>query len=97
MKTSTPKFKLGNVRITDRARAIAPNDKIQKLLERHQRGDWGDMSEQGKRLNNRALEDKSQLLSVFGKGAGRIWIITDGDRENTVVLTPEDGRERRQK
>ena len=33
-------------------------DAIQKCLERHKKGDWGDLCEEDKKLNDEALENE---------------------------------------
>jgi hypothetical protein len=63
-----------------------------EFLARHLRGDWGDLCEEDRRLNDRALQDGSRLLSSYQTRAGhRIWIITeaqddDGHRAATTIL-----------
>ena len=56
-----------------------------ELLSRHQRGDWGDALEEDKELNDRALEEGGQLLSVYCLDAGRVLIWTDYDRSYTRI------------
>jgi hypothetical protein len=67
-----------------------------EFLSRHLRGDWGDLCEEDRRLNDLALQDGSRLLSAYQTRAGhRIWIITeaqddDGHRAATTILLPEE-------
>ncbi len=37
-----------------------------------------------------ALRYGSRLLSAYGQGAAKLWIITEADRSSTTVLRPED-------
>jgi hypothetical protein len=67
-----------------------------KSLNRHVRGDWGDVDRDDKQANNRALKEGSRLLSTyndkrFGKhGVATIWMITEADRSATTVLFPDE-------
>lgn len=67
-----------------------------EFLGRHLKGDWGDLCEEDRRLNDLALVDGSRLLSAYQTKAGqRIWIITeaqddDGRRASTCLLLPEE-------
>ena len=70
---------------------------IINLVERHIGKDWGDLSDDDKRLNDEALHDGSRILSAYilKKTRVRIWIITeaaddDGERAATTVLLPEE-------
>jgi hypothetical protein len=70
--------------------------KPSEFLSRHLRGDWGDLDEEDKALNDAALIDGSRLLSAHETRKGeRIWVITeaagdDGRRGSTCLLLPED-------
>ena len=68
------------------------------LLERHQSGDWGQLSEEDKEANREALADGGRLMSVYpladeiladGK-APVVWMITEADRSVTTMLLPEE-------
>ena len=70
---------------------------IINLVERHIGKDWGDLSDDDKRLNDEALHDGSRILSAYilPKTDAKIWIITeaaddDGERVATTVLLPEE-------
>jgi hypothetical protein len=56
---------------------------------RHLRGDWGDLCEVDKQLNDEALLKGGHLLSAYGDECGRkFWIRTEADRSYTTVLLP---------
>lgn len=58
---------------------------------RHVSGDWGDMCDEDKELNNEALKDGERLLSAYTLSSGvRIWVITEWDRSVTTCLLPEE-------
>jgi hypothetical protein len=60
------------------------------LLDRHVRGDWGEMDAHDRRANDRAVRDGGRIFSSYGTGAQRLWVITEADRSSTTVLRPED-------
>lgn len=84
-------FPLGNVVITPNALdQLTPAD-IQRGLQRHQAGDWGDLSEHDKQENESALGMGLRLLSSYRASGGvNFWIITEADRSVTTLLLPED-------
>jgi hypothetical protein len=67
-----------------------------KFLKRHIAGDWGDLCEDDRKLNDEALVDGSRLLSAYATSKGtKIWIITEaiddeGNRAATTFLKPEE-------
>ena len=63
-----------------------------RLVERHQRGDWGCVDDDDWRSNNQALESGERLFSAYDINdvRGRIWIITAADRAYTTILLPDD-------
>jgi hypothetical protein len=62
------------------------------FLARHLRGDWGDLDDEDRNMNDAALIDGSRLLSAYVTNKGeRLWIITeavggDGRRYCTTIL-----------
>lgn len=64
---------------------------ISNALNRHQSGDWGELCEEDKQVNEKALKDGDRILSVYiSSGGKRFWVITEADRSSTTVLMPED-------
>jgi hypothetical protein len=62
-----------------------------EYLERHVRGDWGDLCDEDKQANEEALEQGLRILSSYRLSSGvKIWIITECDRSATTVLLPEE-------
>jgi len=56
-------------------------------LQRHVRGDWGDLSEEDKEENEYSLTRHLRLLSAYERPPlPKIWIITEADRSVTTVL-----------
>lgn len=61
------------------------------LLDRHRRGDWGDVPEEDARANTEALASGARVLSAYRVvGDSKVWIITEADRSATTVLLPSE-------
>jgi hypothetical protein len=84
------KFPLGQIVATANATAQLDPESIQEALTRHAAGDWGDVCPEDAKSNAEALKHGDRLLSVYGTGEGKFWIITEWDRSVTTVLMPED-------
>ncbi|MFJ4346324.1 hypothetical protein [Pseudomonas sp. NPDC089401] len=92
-ETTKPKFRLGTLLFTQAIHRLFQDDKIDlvPLLHRHVRGDWGEVDNEDKQLNDRALNTHHRLFSAYDVAPHyRVWIITDADRSATTVLLPED-------
>ncbi len=67
-------------------------------LERHLTGDWGDLSENDKRLNDDAIEAErkgeptDRLFSAYKIRDDKIYIITEHDRSVTTIMYPDEYR-----
>ena len=84
-------LRLGRLVSTPNALESIPQHEILAAIARHQSGDWGDLSEEDRQANERALADRSRLLSVYHSLAGvKFYLITEADRSCTTVLLPED-------
>ena len=66
------------------------------FLNRHACGEWGELCDEDKALNNEALKDGSRILSAYHTTLGqKLWIITEavddnGRRAATTILLPEE-------
>lgn len=91
MAVQCASFQLGNVVITPNALdQLTPAD-IQRGLQRHQAGDWGELGEADRQENDNALRTGMRLLSAYRAASGVIfWIITESSREVTTLLMPDD-------
>jgi len=84
-------FELGETVITANAHAVLTSADVQAALDRHQRGDWGELEPADRVANERALINGSRILSAYISGHGvKFWLITEADRSSTTVLLPED-------
>ena len=88
---SGPKFPPGQVVATGTALATLSAQDMAAALDRHRRGDWGDVGKEDWQANERALKHGERLLSVYHAADGTLfWVITEWDRSLTTVLLPED-------
>jgi len=88
MTAHAAKFDVGQVIVTPTAsRALeASGQSADEVVLRHQSGDWGDVSEQERQVNEEALRRSYNLLSIYRTPAGqRVTIVTKGDRSLTLV------------
>ncbi len=92
-------FDLGAVVATPGALALLSRTTIDplSLVRRHARGDWGDLDEEDRRLNESAVIDGSRIFSSYliVTTGEKVWVITDaaddfGIRRVTTLLRPED-------
>lgn len=81
---------LGDVYVTANAQNRIPLPRILKALNRHRRGDFGDIHADDRELNIEAVDHGDRILSAYADGPTRFWIITEADRALTTVLLPED-------
>jgi hypothetical protein len=86
-----PKFPLGQIVATPNALNSVPDKEIKAALQRHVRGDWGNLDEEDKQENENALKQGRRMLSSYLTSQNtKFWIITEHDRSVTTVLLPED-------
>jgi hypothetical protein len=92
------KFPLGQIVATPAAlEAIeAAGQTPDFFLDKHAQGDWGEVCNGDKKLNDEALVDGGRLLSAYRTLKNeRIWVITeaadeDGNRLATTTLLPSE-------
>lgn len=92
----TPKFDPGQVVATQGAiQALAESGQDAAFfLDKHVRGDWGEVDADDQRANDQALLDGSRLLSSYRTLRGvELWVLTeavgdDGRRASTCLTTP---------
>lgn len=94
-------FQLGQVVMTCGIAARMGTDPsfargVQNSLGRHATGDWGDVGEESRRMNDDALEAErngewsDRLFSLYDIEGTEIFIITEADRSVTTILLPEE-------
>ena len=86
-----PKFALGQTVITANAKAVLPELDVVLALQRHHSGDWGDVDDHDRQVNEDALRNGDRLVSIYKSVRGqKFYVITEWDRSVTTVLLPED-------
>jgi len=66
------------------------SDFVRGSLSRHSKGDWGELCDEDKALNNDAVKEGNRILSAYSHDNEKIWIITESDRSCTTVLFPSE-------
>lgn len=86
-----PSFPIGRLVATPGAIEALAHMDIVKSLQRHLSGDWGDVDDEDRAANDRALIEGTRLLSSYKAENGtKFWIITEADRSATTVLLPSE-------
>lgn len=86
-----PRFPLGDIYLSPGADQLVRNGLLADLyIDRHWRGDWGDIDDEDKQTNEQAIERDERLLSAYETKLGKIWVITESDRSHTTMLTPDE-------
>ncbi len=82
-------FTLGEIHVTSQARSSMDMQGINpaSLLLRQVTGDWGDASDKQKRTNDKAIRRSGRILSAYGAGRRRLYVMTEADRQTTTILT----------
>jgi hypothetical protein len=61
------------------------------FIQRHQSGDWGDLSEEDKRENEFSVDKYLRIFSAYHTSKGeKLWVITEADRSVTTLLLPSE-------
>ena len=70
--------------------------RVRECLGRHCNGDWGDVGEDSRGMNDDAIEAErkgeptDRLFSLYGIDGRDIYIITECDRSVTTILFPDE-------
>ncbi len=85
-------FTLGEIVIRPRAALLLQNLAMNpaSLFLRHVTGNWGDVSNDQRRVNEEAVREGGRILSAYGEGIRRIYVITEADRSRTTIRTADD-------
>ena len=87
-----PKFPLGRIVATPGALDLIAEQALHPMdfVLRHVSGEWGDLTKEDCRANNRALTDGGRIFSVYRVKDDQIWVITEWDRSVTTLLLPDE-------
>ena len=85
------RFHPGRIVATPGALEAFTDEQISTCIRRHLGGDWGDLCEEDKDLNEQAVVSDCRIMSsyVFPDDK-KLWIITEADRSSTTLLLPEE-------
>ena len=83
-------FNLGQIFTTRTVSQSLGFETIANLISRHHSGDWGDLSEDDKALNDEALKTNDRIFSAYQVEDERVYIITEWDRSATTVLYSDE-------
>ena len=84
------RFPLGQICMTPGARDTFKPEQIVEAIQRHSRGDWGDVGAADARENEISLKEGFRLMSVYTFGDDKLWVITEADRSSTTALLPDE-------
>ena len=88
-----PLFPLGQMVMTRGAsRALQETEELATtFLWKHQTGNWGEICDDDKKLNDEAVKTEGRLMSSYKtKSKKVIWVITEYDRSVTTILLPTE-------
>jgi hypothetical protein len=86
-------FELGQIVATPGALAEfeRAEEDVRPYLQRHAKGDWGEVYNEDKQENERSVRGNFRILSAYTLSTGeKIWVITEADRSVTTVLLPSE-------
>ena len=86
----TTTFPLGQLVMTPGAQTTFDEKTRAECLQRHAKGDWGDLDDEDKRSNDQSIRSGGRLMSSYDLGDKQLWIITEADRTVTTLLLPEE-------
>jgi len=90
---SHPRFSLGNLVATPGAlEALKHAGQYPlELIQRHLRGDWGNVSPEDAAENELSVQNGLRIMSVYVLASGTtVWVITEADRSVTTILLPDE-------
>lgn len=86
-------FRLGEVVATPGALEAMREAKVSIItyIQRHHKGDWGDMADEDKQENDFSVDKELRIFSAYILPTGvKIWVITEADRGVTTFLLPDE-------
>lgn len=92
MKTHEHKFPLGMVVMTRGCLEFCAANDVNAFafIARHARGDWGELGDEDKAANERALVEGTRLLSCYKEAGEKFYVITEWDRSVTTLLLADE-------
>jgi hypothetical protein len=91
MTKTKDKFSLGVIVMSSDVANEVGRATIRDAINRHAKGDWGEVCKEAWEENELAIIKGRRLLSSYRNDEGkRFWILTEADRTSTTVMIPED-------
>ena len=93
VQTVEARFPLGHIFMTPGAEAaLEEADQTPfEFFQRHVRGDWGDLDEHDRQLNEASVDGEGRLLSVYHTSRHtKLYVITEWDRSVSTILLPSE-------
>ena len=85
------KLSLGEVVITPGAALKLPAEDITAAVQKHARGDWGELDFENSQLNDLRLLEGGPIASIYIASNGiKFYVLTESDRSVTTLLLPEE-------
>ncbi|RMX08215.1 hypothetical protein D8I35_03635 [Corticibacter populi] len=87
------RFPLGRVLMTQGVQALSSQGRLNPFvfIARHAMGEWGNVCDEDRATNDRALRVGARLMSVYEVDATTtVWVITECDRSVTTLLLPSE-------
>jgi hypothetical protein len=89
--SASGKFPLGAIVATPSILDLLTATEIFKLLDRHSAGDWGDLCDSDKKMNDKALISNDKLFSAYVTSTRKkVWIVTEASRSVTTIMLPSE-------
>lgn len=90
--SNKPLFALGQIVATPGALELleSAEEASNEFIAKHVSGNWGDLCDEDRELNDAALKEQSRLFSAYTVGNEKIWVITEADRSSTTLLLPSE-------
>jgi len=88
-----PLFAPGSMQLSEKVHWLARRGLIDPLayVQRHVRGDWGEVDEATAQANDVALHQEDPMISRFRITADLVLIVkTSADHQTTVIQLPEE-------
>ncbi len=93
VQTVEARFPLGHIFMTSGAEAaLEEADQTPfEFFQRHVSGDWGDLDEHDRQLNEESVDGEGRLLSVYHTSRhAKLYVITEWDRSVSTILLPSE-------
>ncbi len=83
-------FELGRIVATPGVLSELTRAEVATCIERHSRGDWGELEKADIRENELSLREGFRILSNYRVRDIKVWVITEADRSSTCILLPSE-------